>query len=151
MPDYRAVLIIVGFVVLMILYYEFYKNSEKKFRGEIMTQYPLKAGFGDAYVTENGEILFYYAPDWTPGYKKWNLSDIAYIATFYSGEFCFLDKDGKAMRGEYITSPKYAKKKNSRGAKHSTLPMGKYKTNDFVSFVKRYGPHIQHTIDGKIV
>lgn len=82
-----------------------------------------------------------------PGYKKWNLSDIAYVAT-YKGEFSFLDKNGKTMRGEYLTP---SKKTLLKEKAYASFSIGIDQINDFVAFVKKHGPHIEHSVGGEVI
>lgn len=149
-PNLPTIIIIVGFTALIIGSVISYKKASKQFAKEILEQYPPKESFGNAYVTEEGELLFYWPAQSIPGYKIWNLSDIAYIGTYFSGEFYFADKDGKAMRGEFLVPSKYEKRR-LQGKKNTTLYIGRGSLNGFVAFVKKHGSHIRHTIDGKVV
>lgn len=148
-PNLPTIIIIVGFIALIIGSIISYQKASKQFTKEILEQYPPKETFGNAHVTEKGELLFYWPAQSIPGYKKWNLSDIAYIGTYFSGEFFFVDKDGKAMCGEFLVPSKY-EKRHLQGRKNTTIYVGG-KLSGMVAFVKKHGPHIRHTIDGKVV
>lgn len=143
----QGIAIIVGFIVLLIVCIVIDKKASKKFFKEIGEQYPPKDALGSSYVTEKGELLFSLGSGTMPGFKKWNLSDIAYIAT-YKGEFSFLDKDGKAMRGEYLVP---SKKKLIKERAYVSFYIGVGHIDGFVAFVKKHGPHIKHSIGGKVV
>lgn len=142
-----GIALIVGFIVILIVCVMIDKKSSKKFNKDIEDQYPSKETLGPAYVTERGEFLYRCDSGTLPGYKKWNLSDIAYVAT-YKGEFSFLDKDGKTMRGEYLTP---SKKKLLKEKAYASFYIGVSQINDFVAFVKKHGPHIEHSVGGKVV
>ena len=141
-----GIAIIVGFIVILIICIIVDKNGNAKFKKKIEEQYPTKETFDRAYVTENGELLFRWESGTVLGYKKWNLSDIAYIATF-KGEFSFSDKDGNTLRGEYLTPSKKPVKEKG----YATFYVGIDKVKNYVAFVKKHGPHIQHTVGGKVV
>lgn len=130
----------------MIVCVMFDKKSIKKFMKDIEEHYPAKESFGSAHVTEKGEFLYRYGSGTLPGYKKWNLSDIASFST-YKGRFSFLDREGNTMRGEYFTPSKKPLKERS----YASFYVGIDQINDFVAFVKKHGPHIQHTISWKVV
>lgn len=142
-----GIALIAGFIVILIVCIIIDKKSSKKFNKDIAVQYPPKAVFGPAYVAEGGELLYRCDSGTLPGYKKWNLNDIAYIAT-YKGEFSFLDKDGKTMRGEYLTP---SKKKLLKEKAYASFSIGIGQINDFVAFVKKHGPHIEHSVGGEVV
>ncbi len=142
-----GIALIVGFIVILTVAIMMDKNTGKKFIRDIEERYPSKETFGSAYVTEKGELLYRLDSGTLPGYKKWNLSDIAYIAAF-KGEFSFLDKDGKSMRGEYLTP---SKKKHLKESAYATLYIGIGQINDFAAFVKKHGSHIQHSVGGNVV
>ena len=138
--------LIIGFVVLLIICLFIDKNTSKRFTNEIQEKYPVKASFGAFFVTEKGELLYYCPSGTIAGYKKWNLADVAYIST-YRGNISLLDQNKKTMRGEYLTP---SKKKLLKEKAYGTLPVGVGLVDDFVAFIKKYGPHIQHTIGGEI-
>lgn len=141
-----GIAIIVGFVVILIICIMADKKGNAKFKKKIEEQYPAKETLDRAYVTEKGELLFRWESGTVLGYKKWNLNDIASIAT-YRGEFGFLDKDGKAMCGEYLTPSK----KPVLEIKQVNFQIGISSVDNLVAFVKKHGPHIQHTVGGKVV
>lgn len=141
-----GIALVAGFIVILIVCLMFDRKKGKKFIQDIDAHYPAKEAFGAAYVTEKGEFLYRYGSGTLPGYKKWNLSDIAYVAT-YKGQFSFLDREGNTMRGEYLTPSKKPVKERS----YASFYVGIGQINDFVAFVKKHGPHIQHTIGGKVV
>lgn len=143
----QGIAIIAGFIIILTVAILYDKKNGKKFLEEIAEQYPVKEAFGDFYVTEKGELLLRFGSGTLPGYKKWNLSDIAYIATF-KGEFSVYGKDDKVMRGEYLTP---SKKKLLASAAVVNIYIGIGKIDGFVTFVKKHGPHIQHTVGGKVV
>lgn len=136
------IVIVVGFTALMIGSVISYQKAKKQLSKEILEQYPPKESFGNAYVTEEGELLFYWPAQWVPGYKKWNLSDIAYIGTSFQGEFCLYDRDRKAMPGEFFVPSKYEKRR-LQGRKDYCFYIGG-KIRGMVPFVMKHGPHIQH-------
>ena len=142
-----GIAIVVGFIVLLIVCIMFDKKGNEKFKKQMEEQYPVKEAFDRAYVTEKGELLYRLESGTVLGYKKWNISDIAYIATI-RGEFCFLDKDGKTMRGEYLTP---SKKQLLKEKAYVTFNIGISQIKDFVAFVKKHGPHIEHSVGGKVV
>lgn len=143
----EGIALIVGFFVILIVCVMIDKKSSKKFNKDIEEQYSVKEAFRSAFVTERGEFLYRCDSGTLPGYKKWNLNDIAYVAT-YKGEFSFLDKDGKTMRGEYLTP---SKKKLLKEKMYASFYVGVDRINDFVAFVKKHGPHIEHSVGGKVV
>ena len=138
--------LIIGFIILLIICLYIDKNTSKKFSNEIKEKYPAKASFGNAYVTEKGELLYYYPSGTISGYKKWNLEDVGYIST-YRGSFSLLDHNKKTMRGEYL-SP--SKKKFLKEKAYGTITVGPDQVNKYVEFIKTHGTHIQHTINGEI-
>lgn len=142
-----GIAIVVGFVVLLIVCIMIDKKGNEKFKKQIEEQYPVKEAYGRAYVTEKGELLYRLESGTVLGYKQWNISDIAYVAT-YKGEFSFLDKDGNTMCGEYLTPSKkpFLKEKG-----YVTFYVGIDKVKDFAAFVKKYGSHIKHSVGGKVV
>ncbi len=143
----QGIAIIVGFVIILTVAILYDKKNGKKFLKEIAEQYPVKEAFGDVYVTEKGELLFRFGSGTLPGYKKWNISEIAYIATV-RGEFSIYGKDDKILRGEYLTP---SKKKFLASASAVNFYLGIGKIDGFVAFVKKHGPHIEHTVGGKVV
>lgn len=142
-----GIALIAGFIVILIVCIIIDKKSSKKFNKDIADQYPSKEAFGLAYVTERGEFLYRCDSGTLPGYKKWNLNDIAYVAT-YKGEFSFLDKNGKTMRGEYLTP---SKKNLLKEKAYASFYIGIDQINDFVAFVKKHGPHIEHSVGGEVI
>lgn len=141
-----GIALVAGFIVSLIVCLIFDRKTGKKFIQDIEAHYPAKEAFGAAYVTEKGELMYRYGSGTLPGYKKWNLSDIAYVAT-YKGQFSFLDREGNTMRGEYFTPSKKPVKERS----YASFYVGIDQINDFVAFVKKHAPHIQQTIGGKVV
>ena len=142
-----GIALVVGFIVILIVCIIFDKKGNEKFKKQMEEQYPVKEAFGRAYVTEKGELLYRLESGTVLGYKKWNLSEIAYIAT-YRGEFSFVDKDGNTMRGEYLTP---SKKQFLKEKAYASFNVGIDKVKDFVAFVKKHGPHIEHSVGGKVV
>ena len=142
-----GIALIVGFIVILIVCIMIDKKGNEKFKKQLEEQYPVKEAFDRAYVTEKGELLYRLESGTVLGYKKWNIRDIAYIAT-YRGEFSFLDKDGKAMLGEYLTP---SKKKFLKEKAYASFNVGVSNLKDFVAFVKKHGPHIEHSVGGKVV
>lgn len=142
-----GIALIVGFIVILIVCIMIDKKGNERFKKQMEEQYPVKEAFGHAYVTEKGELLYRLESGTMLGYKKWNIKDIAYIAT-YKEEFSFLDKDGNTMRGEYLTP---SKKKLLKEKTYASFNVGVDKEKDFVAFVKKHGPHIEHSVGGKVV
>lgn len=142
-----GIALIVGFIVILIVCIMVDKKGNEKFKKQMEEQYPVKEAFGRAYVTGKGEFLYRLESGTVLGYKKWNIQDIACIAT-YRGEFSFLDKDGNAMRGEYLTP---SKKKVLKEKAYASFNVGVDNVKDFVAFVKKHGPHIEHSVGGKVV
>ena len=142
-----GIALIVGFIVILIVCIMIDKKGNEKFKKQMGEQYPVKEAFGRAYVTEKGELLYRLESGTVLGYKKWNISDIAYIAT-YRAEFSFLDKDGNTMRGEYLTP---SKKKFLKEKAYVSFNIELDNVKDFVAFVKKHGPHIEHSVGGKVV
>ena len=154
-----GIALIVGFIVILIVCIMIDKKGNEKFKKQIEKQYPMKEAFGRAYVTENGELLYRLESGTVLGYKKWNISDIAYIATFdtrissggaistHMKQFSFLDKDGNAMRGEYLTPSK----KPLLEKKQVNFAVENDDVDKLVAFVKKHGPHIEHSVGGKVV
>ena len=142
-----GIALIAGFIVILIVCIMIDKKGNEKFKKQMEEQYPVKESFGRAYVTEKGELLYRLESGSLLGYKKWNISDIACIAT-YRGKFSFVDKDGNTMRGEYLTP---SKKKALKEKGYASFSIGTDQINDFVTFVKKHGPHIEHSVGGKVV
>lgn len=142
-----GIVLIVGFAVILVICIFIDKNASKRFSNEIKEKYPVKDSFGIAYVTEKGELLYYCPSGTLSGYKKWNLQDIGYIST-YRGSFSLLDRDKKTMRGEYL-SP--SKKKLLKEKAYATFSVGPDMVNEYVEFIKKHGPHIQHISGGKVM
>ena len=154
-----GVALIVGFIVILIVCIMFDKKGSKKFKKLIEERYPVKEAYGRAYVTEKGELLYRLESGTVPGYKKWNISDIAYIATFnaripsggaistHMKQFCFLDKDKNTMQGEYLTPSK----KPLLQKKQVNFAVENDDVDKLVAFVKKHGPHIEHSVGGKVV
>ena len=141
-----GIALIAGFIVILIVCVMIDKKGNVKFKKQIEEQYPVKEALGRAYVTEKGEFLYRLESGTVLGYKKWNISDIAYIAS-YRGAFCFLDKDGKTMCGEYLTRSK----KPVLEKKQVNFEIGISNVDKIVAFVKKYGSHIEHSVGGKVV
>ena len=139
-PEGIILIVVLAAAIIFGLIYA--KKESAKIKKEMEERYPAKESFGHAFVTEKGELIFHFEFGSMMEYRKWNLSDIAYIATF-RGEISLLDKDGKAMRGEYIVA-------HSKIQGYS-IDVGLGKTDGYVAFVKKHGPHIQHTVGGKVV
>ena len=146
---------IVGFIVIFIVCIMIDKKGNDKFLKKIEKQYPVKEAFGRAYVTAKGELLYRLESGTVLGYKKWNISDIAYIATFdaripsggaistHVKRFSFLDKDRNPIRGEYLTPSK-----KPLLQKHQVnFVVENDDVDKLVAFVKKHGPHIEHFAD----
>lgn len=140
-----GIAIIAGFFILLLVCVMIDKNNGKKFAGETAERYPVKDSFENAFVTENGELLFYLPSGTLPGYKKWNLQDIRYISTF-KGEFSLEDQDKNSMCGEYLTP---SKKKFLKEKKYRSFYVGISKVDHYVAFIQKHGAHIQHISGGK--
>ncbi|MCH5270343.1 MAG: hypothetical protein J1E83_06290 [Lachnospiraceae bacterium] len=142
-----GIALIVGFIVILIVCIMIDKKGNEKFKNQMEKQYPVKEAFERAYVTEKGELLYRLESGTVLGYKKWNISDIARIAT-YRGQFSFLDRDGNTMRGEYLTP---SKKTFLKEMGYASFNVGVDKVKDYAAFVKKHGPHIEHSVGGKVV
>ena len=154
-----GIALVVGFIVILIVCIMIDKKGNEKFKKQIEKQYPVKEAFGRAYVTEKGELLYRLESGTVLGYKKWNISDIAYIATFNtrisSGgaistnmkQFSFLDKNKNPMCGEYLTPSK----KPLLEKKQFNFAVENDDVDKLVEFVKKHGPHIEHSVGGKVV
>lgn len=156
----QGIAIVAGLFIFIIVAVIYSKTAGKKiieeFLKDVEEKYPPKdkfqsanSAYGSAYVTEKGELLFLWPSGWMPAYKKWNLNEIGYIATF-KGEFGICDKDEKIMRGEYLVAPKYDKPM-LQGKADVNFNIGISQIDGFVAFVKKHGPHIKHTVGGKVV
>ena len=143
--------LIVGFLVILAVCIWIDKNSNKKFAKRIDEEYPQLEILGAAWVTEKGELLFACGSGTLLGYKKWNLKDVAYIGTNSAGrmkgQFSFYDKNGEVMRGEYLTPSRKPLKEKL----YCSFYIGVGHIDEFVAFVKKYGPHIEHMVNGKVV
>ena len=151
-----GIALIVGFIIILVVCVMIDKNGNKNFKKQMEEQYPVKEAFDRAFVTEKGELLYRLESGTLLGYKKWNIRDIACIATArvhipssgHREQFSFLDKDRNVMRGEYLTP---SKKKALKEKGYASFDMETGRMNDFVAFVKKHGPHINHSVNGKEV
>lgn len=116
------------------------KNASKKFLNQINEQYRAKNSFENIFVTNNGELLYYLPSGTLGGYKKWNLSDIAYVGS-QKGSFTIYDANKKGMRGEYLTP---SKKKALKEKAYVSFDVGSNKVQQYVDFIKDQAPHIQY-------
>lgn len=137
----EGIILLVALAAALIFGSIYAVKQSAKIRKELKEQYPVKASYGHAYVTGKGELIFYW-DGVAMEYRKWNLSDIASIATM-RGEMGFYDKDGKILPGEYLVE-------HSK-IHASTIEVGLYRIDGYVAFIKKHGPHIQHTVGGKVV
>ncbi len=143
-----GIALIVGFVVIFVVCLYVDKNAGKKFNKEITENYPVKDSFENMFVTENGELLYYLPSGTLPGYKKWNLQDIAYVNTHrekISGGrvYCLsvAGIDEKILKGEYLTP---SKKKFLKEKAYTSFVIGSQdKANQYVEFIKKYAPNVQ--------
>lgn len=138
--------LIVGFVVVLAVCLYADKNTSKKFSVEISEKYPALDSFENIFVTDKGEVLYYLPSGTIAGYKKWNLQDIAYVNT-YRGSFCVLDSNKKELRGEYLTP---SKKKLLKEKTYVSFTVGPDTAKQYVDFIQKHGPHIQHMIAGEV-
>lgn len=138
--------LVVGFIILLIIAIWIDKQANKRFTKEISEKYPPKESFGAFFITEKGELLRYCGSGTLVGYKKWNLADISYINS-YKGDVSFHNDKKKVMRGEYLTP---SKKKFLKEKAYATFSVGYDNVPDFINFIKKYGPHIQHMVGGEI-
>ena len=148
-PEPEAIIIIIVFVVILVIAFLYDQKANVKYKKMIEEQYPMKAALGDLIVTEKGELLYRLPSGTVLGYKKWNLSDIGYIGfssvkirtgavSVRMREFCFRDRDGKILRGEYLTR---SKKPLLQKSQFNFDFNGD--ADQLVAFLQRYGPHIQ--------
>lgn len=142
-----GIALVVGFVVILVVGLVVDRNNAKKFTKEIEEKYPPKDIFGNAWVTEKGELLYYLPTGTLSGYKKWNLQEIGYIAT-YRGSFSLVDRNKEAMLGEYLTP---SKKKFLKEKRYGTFSVGYDTVKEYIAFVKKHAPHVQHMVGGKVV
>lgn len=142
-----GIALIVGFVVILIIALGIDNNTNKKFMKKINEEYPVKESMRDGFVTEKGEFLLNYCSGSLRGYKKWNLQEIGYIAT-YRGNFSLHDRNGQVMKGEYLTP---SKKKLLVAKAIGTFEVGYKAKDDYIAFLKKHAPHIQHMVGGKVV
>lgn len=140
-PEGIILIVVLAAAIIFGLIYA--RKESAKSKKEVEERYPAKESFDHAYVTEKGEIIFHFEFGSMMEYRKWNLSDIGYIATF-RGELSFLDKDGKTLRGEYLVS-------HSKINGNPPIDVGVGKINGYIAFIKKHGPHIQHSVGGKVV
>lgn len=139
-----GIIFIVGLVAFLVICFCIDRKAGKKFLNEIKEQYPAQDSCRNMFVTEKGELLFYWPTGSLAGYKKWDLKDIAYVAT-YRDSFGVYDANMKALRGEYLTPSK----------KHVTdkavnFPVGWNKALQYAEFIQKHGPHIQQMRNGKV-
>lgn len=139
-----GIIIIIGFVVFLVAALCFDKKASKKFKEEIKEKYPAQDSCQSMFVTDKGELLYYWPTGTLIGYKKWNIKDIACVA-IYKDSFGVYDSDMKALRGEYLCPSK----------KHITdkavnFPVGWNKAREYAAFIRKHGPHIQYMVNGKI-
>ena len=139
-PEGIILIVVLAAAIIFGLIYA--KKESAKIKKEMEERYPAKESYEHAYVTEKGELIFHFEFGSIIEYRKWNLSDIAYIATF-RGEMSLLDKDGRAMRGEYLVA--------SSKIQGYSINVGIGNTEGYVAFVKKHGPHIKHSVGGKVV
>ncbi len=139
-----GIALVVGFFVILAVCLYWDKSTSKRFQKKISQEYQAQESFGDFFVTANGELLCYLPSGTLAGYKKWNLSDIACICTD-GGSFVLMDSNQKPMPGEYLTPSK--KPVLEKAAVN--FAVGSKNIGQFVDFIQKYGPHIQHTISGK--
>lgn len=143
-----GIALIVGFVIIFAVCLYADKNAGKKFNKEITEKYPVKDSFENMFVTEKGELLYYLPSGTLPGYKKWNLHDIAYIKVSQgkvSGGrvyyFSVAGADEKSLQGEYLTP---SKKKFLKEKSYESFMIGSQdKANQYVEFIKKHAPHVQ--------
>lgn len=140
-----GIILIAGFVIVLIVCLWADKNTSKKFSREISEKYQALDSFENMFVTARGELLYYLPSGTLTGYKKWNLQDIAYVNT-YKGIFSLLDSNKKGMRGEYLTPSKKKLKENI----YVSFTVGPDKAMQYVDFIQKHGPHIQHSIAGEV-
>jgi len=138
--------LVVGFVVILVVCLVVDRNNAKKFTKEIEEKYPKKEAYGNAWVTEKGELIYYLPSGTLSGYKKWNLQEIGYIAT-YRGQFSLHDRNQQTMKGEYLTP---SKKKILKEKAYCTFSVGYSEVDKYVEFVKKHGTHIQHMANEQI-
>lgn len=139
-----GIILIVALFAFLALCFCIDRRAGKRFLTEIKEQYPAKDSFKDMFVTERGELLYYWPTGSLPGYKKWELADIAYVAS-YKNSFGVYDANMKPLRGEYLTPSK----------KHVTdravnFPVGWDKALKYTEFIQKCGPHIQQMRNWKV-
>ncbi len=141
-----AIIFVVIFAAVIIICVISDKKKNTAFLKEIEEKYPIKESYDKLYVTEKGELLYYFPSGSWKAYKKWNLQEVAYIAT-NRGEFSLCDSNRKELCGEYL----YPGKKFLKESKYKSFPIGSGKIDGLVDFLKRNAGHIQHMSGGKIV
>jgi len=139
-PKVLGPVIVAAFVVILVLAVMSDKKAGRKFLVKIAEEYAPLENFGDIFVTEKKELLLPLASGTLPGYKKWNLAEVAGIKTDSRGNFSFLDADTKVMKGEYLTP---SKKKFLKEKAYSNFKVSRDEVESFVQFVGKYAPHIK--------
>lgn len=147
--------LVVGFVVILVICIIADKNSGKKFIKKIEEQYKIKDSLNMVKITENNEVMIEQKSGTLPGYKTWDIRDIAYMgmntvpmqASMYKLSFCFLDENKKIMHGKYLTPSK----KPVLQYKQSTYSVDKESELDQIyEFLKKYNPNIGLIKNGEV-
>jgi|UPI0004907AB8 hypothetical protein len=144
--------LVIGFVIIIILCVIADSNSKKKFMKNINENYKAKDKCGRRlFITENDDVLLELGSGTLPGYKKWNIDDIAYVGMSTTNRkmvsFCFMDETKKAMKGEYLTPSK--KPVTQRGMK-AFSPEYYDQLEEIYQFIKKYKPDVQKCVNGEI-
>ena len=146
-----GIALVVGFVVIIVLCVIADKNAGKKFMKKIQDTYQIKDKQGNLIITTNNEILLSLGSGSLPGYKKWNLEDIAYfgMSTLQRTNcgFSFLDENRKAMKGEYLTPSKKPLVQKGMAAFPARSPEA---LEEMYAFVKKHKPDLQKCRNGEI-
>ena len=143
---------VIVFTVIIILCVIADSNAKKKFLKMITEDYKPKDKCGRRlFITENADVLLELGSGTLPGYKKWNIEDIAYVGLSTINRkmvsFCFMDETKKAMKGEYLTPSK--KPVTQRGMK-AFSPEYYDQLEEIYQFIKKYKPDVQKCVNGEI-
>ena len=144
-----GILLIVGFIAIVVVCVMLDKKGNEKFDKMIAETYPVKEAFNkDVFVTERGELLVFQGSGTLKGYKKWMLSDVAYVNTDGRGNFSLGDSANKAMKGEYLTP---SKKKFLKEKAYSSFYIGEKEFDGLAEFIKKHAPYVKKTFQGKVM
>ena len=144
-----GIAIVAGFIIIVVLCVIADSNSKKKFTKKIRETYKIKDKSGQLILTTDNEIIFSVPSGTLPGYKLFNLEDIAYVG-FYKDRgnrtFSFLDDGKNAMKGEYLTPSK----KPLLQKKQAAFPMNADDEELIYGFISKYKPDAVKIVNGNI-